>query len=128
MGKPLESLGVAEIDQAADAYWNLRIRSASTRRRIGPTAASKILLALAPETFPAWDISIAMKLYGGTSRDCYWMHLASAARWSADLREDPQVKALIDPSTRIGMGKLIDQALYRFIRRAGGTKATTLSG
>lgn len=127
--RPLESLSVAEIDGIADAYWDLRCRPASSRRSIGPTAASKVILALAPETFPAWDRSIAMSLYGGTSRDCYWMHLASAARWSADLRDDPQVQALIDSDTRIGMGKLIDQALYRIFSRAGGdNQATTLSG
>lgn len=126
--RPLESLHVAQIDRIADAYWDLRSRPASSRRSIGPTAASKVILALSPDTFPAWDRSIAMKLYGGTSRDCYWMHLASAARWSAELRENPQVKALVNSETRVGMGKLIDQTLYRFISRADGVKATTLSG
>lgn len=126
--RPLESLRAAEIDLVADAYWDLRCRVASSRRSLGPTAASKVLLALAPETFPAWDKTIAMRLYGGTSRDCYQMHLATSAQWSADLREEPRVKELMDTNARIGMGKLIDQALYRSFTRVSGAKVTKLSG
>jgi hypothetical protein len=126
-GLHLEDLSAAEIDLVADAYWDLRCRPASSRRSLGPTAASKVLLALSPETFPAWDKTIAKQLYGGTSRDCYWTHLASSARWSAELRDEPAVRDLINPTSRIGMGKLIDQVLYRFIVRAGGDRATTLS-
>jgi hypothetical protein len=129
-GRPLESLSLRELELVADAYWDLRCRPASTQphRSLGPTAASKVLLALSPETFPAWDKTIAKKLYGGTSRSCYLTHLVSSACWSAALRDEPRAMSLIDPEARVGMGKLIDQVLYRFVVRTGGDMATTLNG
>jgi len=115
--RPLEEWSVGALDALADSYWDLQSRPGGSRRSIGPTAASKVFLALAPEYLPAWDRTIARHLYGGTSRDCYWAHLASAAKWSETLRPHQLVTQLFDTKMRVGMGKLIDQALYRFLTR-----------
>src|SRR5438876_205107 len=77
-------LGDADVGTLADSYADLAARPAAvlTRRGapaghrvIAPTAASKIMFALRPETVPPWDAAIARATAGGTSRDHFASHL-----------------------------------------------------
>lgn len=119
-GMKREFLDRADIDKFANAFDDLCQRRASERRSIGPTASSKVLLALFPHVIPAWDKRIAHALYGGTTKECFRLHLEKSTMWSRALRNDGKIKEILSKgkSSRVGMGKLIDETLYRFISRA----------
>jgi len=95
------------------------MQRAGARRRIGPVTAAKVLLALGPSTFPAWDSRIAKETYGGTNRDTYRTHLGLCREWAQQLEANhsEELKNLIDPLERVGIAKLIDQALYEILTR-----------
>ena len=119
LSKSLAELNDAQIEQAAEMYWDLRMQSAGARRRIGPVTAAKVLLALGPSTFPAWDSRIAKETYGGTNHDTYRTHLGQCREWAQQLEANhsEELKSLIDPLERVGIAKLIDQALYEILTR-----------
>lgn len=109
---PLDQLGDQQLDSIASLYADLRGRPAGDRRTMAPTASSKVLMALAPSTVPAWDATIARLQYGGTTAECFRLHLATCRAWAQQVIDDPVVVSLLDPARRIGIAKLIDQALY----------------
>ena len=74
--RTLADLKVAEAEAVADAYAALSALPANPRRRIGPTAAAKMLHVLRPAAVPAWDAAIARRLHRGTGRDHFRSHVA----------------------------------------------------
>jgi hypothetical protein len=119
LSKSLAELNDAQIQRAAEMYWDLRMQGAGARRRIGPVTAAKVLLALGPSTFPAWDSRIAKETYGGANRDTYRTHLGQCREWAQQLEANhlEELENLIDPLGRVGIAKLIDQALYEILTR-----------
>jgi len=115
----LEQLHAKQISTAAACFHDLAERAASDRRRIGPTAASKVLLALAPDTFPAWDSTIARSLYGGVTTTHFENHLTQCSSWAKSLLKDSEIQRLAKSSPRFGIAKLIDETLYYKIVRRG---------
>lgn len=115
----LEHLHTNDISKAAACFRDLADRAGSDRRRIGPTAASKVLLALAPNTFPAWDSTIARSLYGGVTATHFENHLTRCSSWAKSLLKDSEIKRLIKSSPRFGVAKLIDETLYYKLVRKG---------
>ena len=119
MNVGLEHLHTNHISKAAACFHDLAERAASDRRRIGPTAASKVLLALAPKTFPAWDSTIARSLYGGVTAAHFENHLTQCSSWAKSLLSDSEIRRLAKSSPRFGIAKLIDETLYYKIVRKG---------
>jgi len=115
----LERLHANQISTAAACFHDLAERAASDRRRIGPTAASKVLLALAPKTFPAWDSTIARSLYGGVTTTHFEIHLTQCSSWAKSLLKESEIRHLAKSSPRFGIAKLIDETLYYKIVRKG---------
>ena len=113
-----EHLHTNHISEAATCFHDLADRAGSDRRRIGPTAASKVLLALAPKTFPAWDSTIARTLYGGVTATHFEDHLTQCSSWAKSLLKDSEIQRLAKSSPRFGIAKLLDEALYyKFVRK-----------
>lgn len=119
LSKNLAEVSDSEIERAAEVYWDLRMRKAGARRGIGPATAAKVLLALGPSTFPAWDLRIAKETYGGANRDAYRAHLAQCREWARQLEGNhaSELGKLINPLERIGIAKLIDESLYGILTR-----------
>ena len=114
----LEHLHANEISTAAACFHDLAERAGSDRRRIGPTAASKVLLALAPDTFPAWDSTIARSLYGGVTATHFENHLTLCSSWAKSLLMDSEIRHLVKSTPRFGIAKLVDETLYyKFVRK-----------
>jgi len=119
LSKDLADLSDSEIERATDVYWDLRTRKAGPRRGIGPVTAAKVLLALGPSTFPAWDSRIAKETCGGANRDTYRAHLAQCREWAQHLEANhaAELGKLINPVERIGIAKLLDESLYGILTR-----------
>jgi hypothetical protein len=115
----LERLHANQISTAAACFHDLAERAASDRRRIGPTAASKVLLALGPQTFPAWDSTIARSLYGGVTTTHFENHLTQCSSWAKSLLKESEIQRIVKSAPRFGIAKLIDETLYYKIVRKG---------
>lgn len=91
----LWQLSGEEIGILADAYEDLRDRTAFTykrggktiNRRIGATAASKILFACRPRAAIAWDELMRKKMKVGSARLSYVEFLESAKKELLDLKK-----------------------------------------
>ena len=117
IGTGLAAITDNEIDIAADAFDELARSPASVRRRIGPTAASKVMMALSPRTFPAWDATIVKVCYDNARRDAYREHLALTRGWAQELGDG--VTDLVDDNAGITVAKLLDEWLYTHHTRTG---------
>lgn len=110
----LHEMTDAAIDMATNIFADLQERPAGRhrKRRIGPTAASKVLMAVAPNTCPAWDKKIAITSYGGRSVDHFREHLITSRDFAEALRDKILAADLLEPDDRVGFGKLIDESFY----------------
>ena len=97
----------------AEAFSNLSTRPSDTRRRIGPTAASKILMALSPSGLPAWDNQIAAICYSGAERWNFEAHLLSCRALAREIFKEGEGKDFLSSEQRIGQAKIIDEWLYK---------------
>jgi hypothetical protein len=120
---PVVGLGPAEIDVLANAYSALAKRPATPRRTIGPTAASKILFVLRPETVPPWDRRIARRTVGGVTRTHFAAHLTQAQAWATATLADAAARGITDVPAYVGrptssLAKIWDEWHYLTITRA----------
>lgn len=113
----LTSLTDSDLERVAVIHWDLRSLKAGPRRGVGPVTAAKVLLALGPKSFPAWDREIARVLYGGTTSKSYRAHLYQCRAWAKllEVNHGDELKTLLKPSERIEMAKLIDESLYEIL-------------
>ena len=128
---PLAELGDAEIGALADGYADLAARPAALLvrggapagyRAIAPTAASKIMFALRPETVPAWDAAIARATVGGTSRDQFASHVEAARAWARAIQDEARRRGIADIAAHVGrpgasLARVRDEWLYLTVTR-----------
>jgi len=128
---PVAELNDAEVGILADSYADLAARPGAllTRngvvigsRRTAPTAASKIMFVLLPETVSPWDAAIARKTAGGTSRDHFAMHIEATRTWAQVVHDEARLYDIADIPTYVGrptssLAKLRDEWLYLTITR-----------
>ena len=110
----LRTISDAHVSQATEMLEHLQSgRVERTRiRHFGPVAASKTLMAINPNIFSAWDDKIAHAIYGGNTTSHYKQHLIETQKCAIKVFPLDAESALIDENNRIGIGKLIDEALY----------------
>ncbi len=108
---PLPELSDEAIGALADGYADLSARPAVavTRgglpagyRSIGPTATSKALYFLRPQTVPPWDAAVAKGTVGGTSRDHFAAHLAAGRAWGREVLAAAQQAGIDDIGAYVG--------------------------
>ena len=125
--KRLAVLADAELQAASSAYGDLYIRSAAISktgriRRVGPTAAAKLLYFVRPCAVTAWDMAISIRTGGGRDQAAFLRHLTICRGWAASLEAEGREPGLTP--TQIGpylgrpassVAKLIDEWLYATI-------------
>jgi hypothetical protein len=108
---PVAGLGDEEISLLADSYCDLASRSGALRirrsaqvgcRRIAPTAASKIMFVLRPDTVPPWDAAIACATTGGVSRYHFSQHLTATRTWANAVLSEAVSLDIRDISAHVG--------------------------
>lgn len=117
----LTNRDIANAQRAYMALRGLRVGRPERPRRLGSTAATKLLHALRPPALMPWDDAIAQALHGAQEGDAYAGHLSLGRRWARDLlrRSDLDEAGL---STRLGcpgrpLSKILDDYCYlRFTR------------
>ena len=104
----------SQISVAVKMFEDLQNRRVRTKpfRTFGPVATAKTLMAINPDVFPAWDNTIAKKIYGGKTAEQYREHLGETQRFAQRIFTNKKELDILEPSTRIGVGKLIDEVLY----------------
>jgi len=130
-GGPVAGLSDAAVGTLAGSYADLAARPGAllTRhgapgghRAIAPTAASKIMHVLRPETVPPWDAAIARATVGGTSRDHFARHLQAARTWARAIQGEARRRGIADIPAYLGrpgssLAGLRDEWLYLTITR-----------
>lgn len=128
---PVAELSDMEIGTLADSYADLAARPGALRTRngvpvgyrtIAPTAASKIMFVLRPETVPPWDAAIARATAGGTSRDHFASHLQATRAWAGAVQVEAHRQGIVDVPAYVGrpnssLAKLRDEWLYLTVTR-----------
>jgi hypothetical protein len=129
---PLESQRLAELTDTellavSRAYGDLYVRPAAINRsgrtrRVGPTAAAKLLYFVRPHAVTAWDNAISRRTGGGHDEAAFLRHLTTCRQWAKNLEAEGRQLGL-EPS-EIGpylgrpassVAKLIDEWLYATI-------------
>ena len=125
--KRLAVLTDADLQAVSSAYGGLCIRPAAISkaggvRRVGPTAAAKLLYFVRPFAVTAWDEQISLRTGGGRDQAAFLRHLNICRGWAVSLeaegRERGQEPDEIGPYLgRPGssVAKLIDEWLYATI-------------
>ncbi|WP_405941980.1 MmcQ/YjbR family DNA-binding protein [Streptomyces sp. NBC_00207] len=121
---PLSRLTPREIARFARAYEELAALPIG-RRSLGPTAASKALYALRPDSVMPWDAAIADRLHGVRDGAAFARHLETGRTWArAALAEagGPDERTLCAGIGRAGvsLAKILDEHLYVTITYAAG--------
>jgi len=126
--KRLAVLAEADLQAVSSAYGDLYIRPAAVSktgriRRVGPTAAAKLLYFVRPCAVTAWDKAISIRTGGGGhDQAAFLRHLATCRGWAVSLEAEGQELRL--KPTEIGpylgrpvssVAKLIDEWLYATI-------------
>lgn len=126
---PPESQRLAQLTDAqlltvSGAYGDLYVRPAAISRtgrtrRIGATAAAKLLYFVRPCTVTAWDKAISSRTGDGQDEAAFLRHLTTCREWAKDLEAEGRQLGL--ESSEIGphlgrpassVAKLIDEWLY----------------
>lgn len=115
----LARLTDAQIDLLGECYADLSAMPATpgTRpRRLGPTAATKLLHALRPDALMPWDAAIADALHGARTAAAYRAHLRLGREWAQRLLAETGLgeEALAVELGRPGrpLAKMLDDYCY----------------
>ncbi|MFI8341459.1 MmcQ/YjbR family DNA-binding protein [Streptomyces sp. NPDC085639] len=113
---PLARLTTRDISRLAGAYEELAALPIG-RRSLGPTAASKALYALRPDTVMPWDAAIAQRLYGSRDRAAFARHLELGRTWARVALEAAGGIPEADLCAELGrpavsLAKVLDEHLY----------------
>ena len=97
----------SRIIKAANAYDDLVDMPAGVSklgrvRSFAPTATSKLLWVLRPQTLCPWDVAIAKAAGGGTQRAGYLNHLHNARGWSREITAQATERGIGDVSDHVG--------------------------
>ena len=95
------------IDSYANAYEELidmpaGINNVGTVRSLAPTASSKLLWVLRPQTACPWDIAIAKAGGLGSQRDGYTNHLRKAREWSRRITQEAAARGIDNVPAHVG--------------------------
>jgi hypothetical protein len=98
---PLAALDDRGIDSYANAYGELvdlpaGINNVGTLRSLAPTASSKLLWVLRPQTACPWDVAIAKAGGQGSQRDGYANHLRKAREWVRHITNEAAARGIND--------------------------------
>jgi hypothetical protein len=128
---PVTELSDEEVAVLAASYADLASRPgvlltrkgvAAGHRTIGPTAASKIMFVLRPQTVLPWDAAIARVTTGGTSPGHFRAHLEAARAWATVVLGEARRDGIPDIPGHVGrpgssLAKLRDEWMYLTITR-----------
>lgn len=126
---PPESHGLAQLTDTqllavGRAYGDLYVRPAAisrtgSTRRVGATAAAKLLYFVRPCAVTAWDKAISSRTGGGHDEAAFLRHLTTCRKWAKDLEAEGRLLGLepgeIGPylgRPASSVAKLIDEWLY----------------
>jgi hypothetical protein len=125
--KRLAVLADGDLQAVSSAYGDLYMRPAAISktgriRRVGPTAAAKLLYFVRSCAVTAWDEKISLRTGGGRDQAAFLRHLATCRGWAASLESEGQKLGLkpgeIGPylgRPASSVAKLIDEWLYATI-------------
>ncbi|MBK5332437.1 MAG: hypothetical protein JJD93_10725 [Ilumatobacteraceae bacterium] len=96
---PLTDLDDRQLDAYANAYEELidmpaGINNVGTVRSLAPTASSKLLWVLRPQTACPWDVAIAKAGGQGSHRDGYANHLRKARAWAQGITREAAARGI----------------------------------
>jgi hypothetical protein len=129
---PPRSAGLAQLTDVqlravSDAYGDLYVRRAAVSktgrtRRVGPTAAAKLLYFVRPAGVTAWDNAISLRTGRGRDEAAFLKHLTICRAWATSLEAEGQQLGLqpgqIGPHLNrptSSVAKLLDEWLYATI-------------
>ena len=122
--KRLAVLTDADLQVISGAYGDLYIRPAAISktgriRRVGPTAAAKLLYFVRPYAVTAWDKAISIGMGGGHDQAAFLRHLTTCRSWAFSLETQGWELGLTPDEIGPYLGrpassvaKLIDEWLY----------------
>ena len=104
---PLADLDDRRLDAYANAYEELidmpaGINNVGTVRSLAPTASSKLLWVLRPQTACPWDVAIAKAGGQGSHRDGYANHLRKARAWAQGITQEAAARGIDDVAKHVG--------------------------
>ncbi len=123
----LAHLTDVQLRLVSDAYGDLYVRQAAISktgrpRRVGPTAAAKMLYFVRPAAVTAWDNAISLRTGGGRDEAAFLKHLTTCRAWATSLEAEGRQLGLqpreIGPYLNrpaSSVAKLIDEWLYATI-------------
>jgi hypothetical protein len=123
----LAVLADTDLQAVSSAYGDLYLRPAAISRsgrtrRVGPTAAAKLLYFVRPYAVTAWDKAISLRTGGGRDQAAFLRHLTICRAWAASLEAEGQELGLKPSEIGPHLGrpassvaKLIDEWLYATI-------------
>jgi hypothetical protein len=105
----------ADIALTATAFEHLAALELG-RRRLGPTAAAKLLYGLRPNSIVPWDAAIAAQLHGARDATAFAAHQHLGRRWARALvggtgLSETELPVHIGRSN-VSLAKLLDEYLY----------------
>lgn len=133
-GNDLAQLTDVQLEAVSRAYGDLYVRPAAVSgtgrsRRVGPTAAAKLLYFVRPHAVTAWDRAIAAHTGGGQDQAAFLRHLTVCRMWAASLEAEGRPLGLrpreIGPyldRPASSVAKLIDEWLYATISGGFGSE------
>ena len=123
----LAELADADLEAISSAYGDLYISPAAISktgrsRRVGPTAAAKLLYFVRPCAVTAWDMAISICTGGGRDEAAFLRHLVTCRGWAVSLEAEGRELGLEPNDIGLYLGrpassvaKLIDEWLYATI-------------
>ena len=128
---PLEDLDDRGLDDYANAYEELidmpaGVNNVGTVRSLAPTASSKLLWVLRPQTACPWDVGIAKAGGQGSQRDGYANHLRKAREWAQGITQEAKARGIADVLKHVGrqhstLVRIYDEWCWATTRPNGGT-------
>src|SRR5258706_14130093 len=104
---PLSEVDDRGIDKLALAYSDLvqlpaGVNRTGRIRSLAPTASSKLLWVLRPQTACPWDVAIAKAGGQGTEMAGYANHLRKARAWSRQIMAEAAAQGIADVAASVG--------------------------
>jgi hypothetical protein len=129
----LAQLTDVQLQTVSDAYGDLYVRPAAIgrtgrTRRVGPTAAAKLLYFVRSAAVTAWDNKISLRTGGGRDEAAFLRHLTMCRAWATSLEAEGRQLGLqpdeIGPYLNrptSSVAKLLDEWLYATITGGFGS-------